>query len=102
MEKYYILNGHKAVPVGFLTWSEWYGNTMNRHVADEKVGKVRISTIFLGVDHSWTGPPPLLFETMVFGGLFDMEMDRYATWKEAERGHKIMVEKVKTGKKEDQ
>jgi hypothetical protein len=57
------------------------------------IGEVRVSTVFLGIDHAWEGPP-LLFETMVFGGPLDEEMERYSTWEEAERGHAVMARRV--------
>ena len=50
--------------------------------------------MFLGLDHSFGGGAPLLFETMVFGGPLDGEQERYSTWNEAEAGHKLMVERV--------
>ena len=51
--------------------------------------------MFLGLDHSFADVgPPILFETMVFGGEHDQEMERYATWDEAVAGHDIMVQKV--------
>ena len=31
---------------------------------------------------------------MVFGGLEDRELDRYATWDEAIEGHRAMVRKI--------
>lgn len=34
---------------------------------------------------------------MVFGGEFDQEMERYATWEEAEEGHKRWVVKAEKG-----
>jgi hypothetical protein len=91
---HYILEGHKVKKVDLLTWAKWY-ETTERHVADEKVGDVRISTVFLGLDHSFGNGPPLIFETLVFGGPLDQEMDRYTTWEEAEKGHKTMVERIK-------
>ena len=94
MNDKYILDGHKAIPADLMTWAKWF-QTAERHVADEMVGSVRISTIFLGLDHSFGGSRPLLFETMIFGGSLDQEMRRYSTWKEAEAGHKKMVEQVK-------
>ncbi len=49
---------------------------------------VRVSTVFLALDHQHTpGGPPLLFETMIFGGEHDMWQDRYSTWVEAQEGH---------------
>lgn len=95
MSEHYILDGHKAVPVDLMVWANWLEQCKERHVADEKIGDVRISTVFLGLDHSWGDGPPLIFETMVFGGPLDQEQDRYTTWEQAEAGHKLMVERVK-------
>jgi hypothetical protein len=66
------------------------------HVAKTKVGDAEVSTVFLGLDHGWeVDAPPILFETMVFGGVLDQEQVRYATWAEAESGHAAMVARVK-------
>jgi hypothetical protein len=93
MNKYYILDGHNVVETDLMTWAIWFWKN-ERHVANEKISDVRISTVFRGLDHSSGDGPPLLFETMVFGGSLDQEMDRYTTWEEAEIGHKAMVEQV--------
>jgi hypothetical protein len=66
-----------------------------RHVGKDEVGEVRVSTVFLGLDHSFSGGPPLLFETMVFGGEHDQAQWRYTTWQEAEIGHAQVLAKVK-------
>jgi hypothetical protein len=47
-----------------------------------------VSTVFLGLDHQWGDGPPLVFETMIFGGEHDQYQERYSTWDEAEAGHK--------------
>ena len=93
----YILDGHKAVPCeNAIEWASWYEkNYLHRHVADEHIGDVRISTVFLGIDHSFGESRPLLFETMVFGGPLDQEQKRCATWEEAEHMHAVMVMRVK-------
>jgi len=92
---YYILEGHKAVPVDLMTWAEWFEkNNGNRHVADETIEGVRISTVFLGLDHAYGGGPPMIFETMVFDGPLDQEQDRCSTWEEAEATHAKMKERV--------
>lgn len=49
---------------------------------------IEVSTVFLGLDHAWGDGPPMLFETMVFGGSNDEYCERYSTWDEAEAGHK--------------
>ena len=67
----------------------------NRRVDETDVAGVHVSTVFLVIDHSWGYGPPLLFETMVFGGELDMEQDRYCTWDEAVAGHAAMVKRVK-------
>lgn len=49
---------------------------------------IKVSTIFLGSDHNYSGDgPPLVWETMIFGGERDEDMRRYATVEEAVEGH---------------
>lgn len=56
---------------------------------------IQVSTVFLGLDHRFFGDgPPLVFETMVFGGPHDSDMERYGSWAAAEAGHQRMVAKV--------
>lgn len=89
----YILCGHQPVVVQDLfTWARWF-ETADRQVANTDRGDVRISTVFLGLDHSFgVGDGPLLFETMIFGGPEDGYCERYATWADAEAGHTKAVE----------
>ena len=98
MSDYYILERHKAVRVDIGKWGKWFEKT-ERHVKDETIDGVRVSTVFLGLDHSFGDGPPLLFETLIFDGKLDGEMDRYTTWEEAEVGHKNMVDRVKAEQK---
>ena len=100
----YILDGHKAIEEpDIIKWARWY-ETANRRVANDiatvtldgkNIGQISISTVFLGIDHSFGEGEPLLFETMVFGGKMDQEMDRCSTWEGAEKMHELMCEKVK-------
>lgn len=56
-----------------------------------------VSTVFLGCDHNWSGEgPPVLFETMVFGGPLDEEQVRYCTLAEARAGHSLLCAQVGT------
>lgn len=91
----YILDGHTPVlEPDLLKWAE-YIETGDRIVKQENIGEVEISTVFLGLDHSFGSSTPILFETMVFRGELDQEMDRCSTWEEAEKMHEKMIEKVK-------
>ncbi len=55
------------------------------------IGEVRISTIFLTIDHSFNDGPPVLWETMIFGGANSDEQWRYCTYEEAKLGHEKAV-----------
>ena len=91
----YILDGHEPVAcINTHAWGEFM-QVNDRRVALTEWKDVRVSTVFLGLDHSFGMGPPILFETMVFGGPFDQERDRYVTWDEAEAGHAAMVKRVK-------
>lgn len=98
----YILEGHTPVPCDhILEWAKWMEcKRHNSRVAETMIGDVYVSTVFLGLDHDFSEKEhvPILFETLVFGGPLDQEMDRYCTWDEAVAGHNAMVERVKKGK----
>ena len=58
-----------------------------------------VSTIFLGLPDVLSelrgDEPPLLFETMAFGGPLDQEEIRTATWSDAEQAHVRVVDACK-------
>ncbi len=56
---------------------------INKH----RTSKVHVSTVFLGIDHAFLGPSPVLFETMIFGGKYNEYKRRYQTFNEALKGH---------------
>lgn len=93
---HWVLDGHDAVPATLEEWSHWFGKVKNERVVrqDTLTGNVRVSTVFLGIDHGW-GVSPLIFETMVFTDDKDDHWEqytrRYATWDEAEAGHYATV-----------
>jgi hypothetical protein len=96
MSGLYILNEKKeAVPIEDM--GEW---TLSRLESMRRVAstllkveeeEVHISTVFLGVDHSFNigeeETPPILFETMIFGGKSSEYQNRCSTWNEAIEMH---------------
>jgi len=98
----YILDGHAAIKEpDLMKWAQWFetGNRVVRKTTfeTENNSDIEVSTVFLGIDHSmsYNSSNPILFETMVFGGKLDQEMDRCTTWEEAEKMHAEMLEKVR-------
>lgn len=97
MNQQYILNeAGKPIPEpDLMKWGTWL-QTANRHVATEIIGDSKVSTIFLGLDYAFGGEPPVLWETMVFGGKLDQAQDRCGGSREqAEAMHARMVERVR-------
>lgn len=90
MSEHYILDGKKPKSVDLLEWARWF-ETADRIVAKTLINGVKVSTVFLGLDHSFGGGPPLLFETMIFGGGHDDYCERFETWEQAEAGHQEAV-----------
>ena len=66
-----------------------------RRLAFRDLGDVgSVSTIWLGLDlgFSWpAGGPPVIFETMIFGGPLDGYCERWTTEAEARAGHRAFV-----------
>jgi hypothetical protein len=105
MKYMYILDDQKR-PVAVddvYTWGKWIQQYENKRVELTEVDDTyKVSTVFLGTDHSWRDDAePVLFETMVFslhdvpGN--DLYMQRYCTWDEAVDGHHATVLALATG-----
>ena len=80
-----------------LDWGRDMGNPVYKIVKQEELPNGKwVSTVWLGLNHSWNDGSPLIFETMVFKSkddYSDEDMERYSTEAEAIEGHKKMVEK---------
>ena len=93
MDKYVLdKDGRTPVACELMTWAQAFetrkGSVDPWRVASTTIlDSVHVSTVFLGLDHQYGDGPPLLFETMIFGGDLDGWQDRYSTWEEAEAGH---------------
>lgn len=94
---WYRLKEDKTVemlPTGSYPTNDDFKNP-NRIVGKDTVNDQLVSTVFLGLDHSYNGPRPILFETMIFNGPHDGFMRRYSTYDEALAGHNKVVEVLK-------
>jgi hypothetical protein len=82
---WYDRNGN---PISVAEWTELFHTAEYKQVQVTEGGGVRVSTVWLGIDHGFgNAARPLIFETMVFGGGHDQEQWRYATEQEARAGH---------------
>jgi hypothetical protein len=66
---------------------EW---AKDRHVGLSVVGDLKVSTVFMPLNHAFNDGPPVVFETMIFGEngeQSDDYMTRCCTWGEAEAMH---------------
>lgn len=90
---FYILNGKMPVKVDdFLVFTEH--SVDDKQVAFSKLADgTEVSTVFMGVDLSWGRGKPQLFETMTFSDGPSI-IARYATWEEAEHGHKEICDRL--------
>jgi hypothetical protein len=96
---WYKINEDKSVemiPDGNYPAQEEF-ETLHKRVGDDKIDGQRVSTVFLSLDHNWSGGEPLLFETMIFGGPYDTFMERYSTYDQAKAGHERIVHCLKHG-----
>ena len=91
--EFYILVDRTPVLVNMEMWAEWFTETDRRRVCKTKIGdSTEVSTVFLGIEHDYSRDgPPILFETMIFGGPLDGDMWRCATYNQAEAQHQAAV-----------
>lgn len=88
-----------------LAWDKDLGDVEMRRVQrDVLENGVMVSTVWLGLDHSYTpGGRPKIFESMVFYKSYDeLDMYRYTTEEEARLGHKMLVKKWSAYKTADE
>lgn len=98
MTRFYALRDGQPVRVGAHEWATWFETSaQERVVARDEVRKdVSVSTVFLGIDHSFTaGDAPVLWETMVFGGTYDELQRRYTSREDAVNGHAEILRRVR-------
>ena len=83
-------------PESLIAWARMFESD-DRQVALTVVAPgVRVSTVFLGLDHNFSRKgPPLVFETMTFDDYGGGDCWRWSTWDEAVAGHERAVAKVR-------
>jgi hypothetical protein len=95
-------DGETAIPCDVMEWAEWVGSRTPESVGGggwstrtEVLGRT-VSTVFLGLNHGFGGGPPLLWETMVFGGGSWSEefYERHSTKAEALACHRRVVARL--------
>lgn len=65
----------------------FFADMDKRRLAYDEVGDATVSTVFLSLDHGFGEGPPVLWETMIFGGKHDGEQWRYTSREDALAGH---------------
>ncbi len=102
MSERYILDsdGDPIAEEDLLTWGKWFEDASTngeRTVGRKMIGNVLVSTVFLALEHSFGAETsiPLLYETLVFGGKLNQEMERYSTKEQALEGHQAMCKRVR-------
>lgn len=109
-DKFILDKDKNVIPASLFEWGQFFeNNEEERIVKKDKINGLKISTVFIGVDHNICrlydkeeDHELHIFETMVFdGNMSDIYCDRYATWKEAEEGHQSAIEWVKSGCKDE-
>jgi hypothetical protein len=92
-DKYILVNYKPTLVDDLVEWGQWYES--NPHsVALTHWKDQRISTVFLGLNHSYFADgPPVLFETMIFSSTNHGDyQERCSTWNEAITQHYLACE----------
>lgn len=94
-------------PISLADYGRLFEDVEYRRVAETTLPDGRwVSTVWLGLDHSFGGKKPLIFESMVFAstkeGSESLDCRRYATLAEAKEGHaEVVAEWLKKGFEEE-
>src|SRR5215216_723942 len=93
--KFYNRKGERVSRDEYMTLSRNNRSVGFAEIVFDTGDKVEISTVFLGLNHNYYGEgPPLIYETMIFGGHLNGECYRYSTEQQAAEGHMANVERA--------
>jgi hypothetical protein len=99
-------NGEIILCDDLMEWAQWFEQSHHeRQIKRDKIQGFLVSTVFLGLDHSFGfTKKQVWFETMVFrlNAKEGFKGDGYGQWRystleEAKAGHAEICEKVRTG-----
>jgi len=80
--------------IDLMVWGKLLEDSDYRIINKTRLKGCTVSTVWLGLDHSFGGDRPLIFETMVFIKDFDEDYcERYTTLEEARDGHERAVDR---------
>lgn len=92
---HYVDDGDGMRPAASLfEWALWFGDILSRRVAHTRVGRRGVSTVGIGLD-------PMLYESATFvvnpetGAKHFEPIARYSTRREAQEGHRQLVEELR-------
>lgn len=94
-------NGNVITTEDLFEWGIWLETAdEQRRVAQDRdegpdAQDIWVSTVFTGLDYNFFDDgPPILWETMVFGGPLDGKQERYASREAALLGHQRWCQRV--------
>ena len=95
-EGWYILdkdNEPKAASTeDYLRWCQEFPT--RKIIGKTTINDQNVSTVFLGLDHSYGGGSLVLWETMIFGGEYDQNQWRHTSQREARESHERIVKNL--------
>lgn len=88
-DMYILIDGEPVQCPSILDWALWFEQSFDRRIVElTEADGVVVSTVFLGIDHGFfVNGPPVLWETMIFGGPHDGYQRRYTSRVAAQKGH---------------
>lgn len=91
-----------GTPLELLEWARLFEDTDYRRIGDDEIQHrgIRVSTVWMGMNHRFTPGRPLIFETMLFvadGDPDDLGCWRWSTQAEALAGHQAIVAALTEG-----
>jgi hypothetical protein len=96
MSKFYLLDkDKKPYQVSLQESYKVYKDPDMKITKQDKIGDILVSTVFLSMDHGRDkNQPPVLWETMIFGGEHDLYQERYSSHEDALAGHQRALDLV--------